>query len=116
MKFPTLSRGKLPNGGDLQMDQDSNRARGTAERMGMLDRMTEQLRGPGIGLKIAVGIGRDEGWLRAIVACTTDPNVRDVGWMGFSVSPIHPNSRQQLIDVVAVGLRADPRTLRIVYR
>ena len=119
MNLPTLSSDKLPDGSTLQVDRDIDRARNTAERMGMMDRMTEELRDPGIGVKLAVGIGRDEGWLRAIVACATDPdfrNERDIGWMGFAVSPIRPDSRQTLIDLVAASLRRDPKTLKIVYR
>ncbi|MEI6035973.1 MAG: hypothetical protein WCS65_17035 [Verrucomicrobiae bacterium] len=114
MNLPTLSCEKLPNGVELQVDRDCDRAKNTAARLGMMTRMTQELRAPGIGVKIAVGIARDEGWLRAIVAGTTDPDVRDVGWMGFSVSPIRHDSRKQLIEMVAVGLRTDPRALRIV--
>ena len=119
MNPPTLSFGKLDNGCQLQVDRDIDRARNKAEQMGLMDRITEELRGPGIGVRLAVGIGRDEGWLRAIVACATDPdfrNERDIGWMGFAVSPIRPDSRQTLIDLVAASLRRDPKSLKIVYR
>lgn len=119
MNPPTLSFGKLDNGCQLQVDRDIDRARNKAEQMGLMDRMTEKLRDPGIGVKFAVGIGRDEGWLRAIVACAPAHdfgNARDVGWMGFAVSPIRPDSRQSLIDVVSATLRRDPKTLKIVYR
>ncbi len=116
MRFPTWSCGKLANGCEIQVDQESNRARDMAKRMGMMSRITEELRGPGIGIRIAVGIGRDEGWLRAIVACTTDPDLREVWWVGFAVSPIRHDSRQSLLDVVSASLRADPKALRIVYR
>ena len=119
MNPPTLSFGKLDNGCQLQVDRDIDRARNKAEQMGLMDRITEELRDPGIGVKFAVGIGRDEGWLRAIVACAPGPDfgtARDVGWMGFAVSPIRRVSRQTLIDLVAATIRRDPKTLKIVYR
>ena len=119
MNPPTLSFGKLDNGCQLQVDRDIDRARNKAEQMGLMDRVTEELRDPGMGIKIAVGIGRDEGWLRAIVACAPGPDfgtARDVGWMAFSLSPIRQDSRQTLIDLVAGTIRRDPKTLKIVYR
>ena len=119
MNWPTLSCDRLPDGHSLQVERDIDRARNKAEQMGLMDRVTEELRDPGIGVKFAVGIGRDEGWLRAIVACAPGPDfgtARDVGWMAFSLSPIRQDSRQTLIDLVAGTIRRDPKTLKIVYR
>lgn len=119
MNPPTLSFGKLDNGCQLQVDRDIDRARNTAESLGLMDRVTEELREPGIGVRFAVGIGRDGGWLRAVVACAPSPDfggARDVGWMAFSVSPIRHDSRKQLIDLVAATVRRDPKTLKVVYR
>lgn len=101
----------LPEGVQFQATRESERAKATAVRMGMLPQIDRDLNRP--GLTIAVGMGKDGEWMRAIVA-SSDPDVTGFDWMGFAVSPISEAATNWLLDLVVLVSRADPSTARIV--
>ena len=101
----------LPEGVQFEATRESESAKATAVRMGMIPQMDRDLNRP--GLTIAVGMGKDGEWMRAIIA-SNDPEVTGFDWMGFSVSPISEEATNWLLELVVIVSRADPSTARLV--
>jgi len=101
----------LPEGVQFEATRESEKAKATAVRLGMIPQMDRDLNRP--GLNIAAAMGRDGEWMRAIIA-SNDPEVTGFDWMGFSVSPISEEATNWLLELVVIVSRADPSTARLV--
>jgi len=115
MKRPKLSCLKQPQGMLFLINKSSDSARATAERMGMMPEINRDLNRPGNGIKLAVGMGRDGEWMRAIVACNA-PEITGFDWLEFAVSPVTTTTTDWLFSLMSEIANADINTLRLVER